>query len=56
MRKNSFANGSQDGADLQTVLLSIFRTFKQRAGANGRRSPAHLLENRPVAAVAGQSY
>jgi hypothetical protein len=30
MRKNSYANGSQDGADLQAVLMSIFRTLKQR--------------------------
>lgn len=30
MRKNSYANGSDDGADLQAVLMSIFRTLKQR--------------------------
>jgi transposase len=30
IRKNSYANGSQDGADLQAVLMSIFRTLKQR--------------------------
>ena len=30
MRKNSYANGSDDGADLQAVLMSIYRTLKQR--------------------------
>jgi hypothetical protein len=30
MRKNSYANGSEDGADLQAVLMSIYRTLKQR--------------------------
>jgi transposase len=30
IRKNSYANGSQDGADLQAVLMSIYRTLKQR--------------------------
>src|SRR5205814_10538298 len=30
IRKNSYANGSKDGADLQAVLMSIYRTLKQR--------------------------
>ena len=30
LRKNSYANGSQDGADVQAVLMSIYRTLKQR--------------------------
>jgi transposase len=30
IRKNRYANGSQDGADLQAVLMSIYRTLKQR--------------------------
>jgi hypothetical protein len=30
IRKNSYANGSQDGADLQAVLMSIYRTLKVR--------------------------
>jgi hypothetical protein len=30
MRKNSYANGSDDGAETQSVLMSVFRTLKQR--------------------------
>lgn len=30
IRKNSYANGSDDGADLQAVLMSIYRTLQQR--------------------------
>jgi hypothetical protein len=30
IRKNSYANGSEDGADLQAVLMSLYRTLKQR--------------------------
>ena len=30
IRKNSYANGSDHGADLQAVLMSIYRTLKQR--------------------------
>lgn len=30
IRKNSYANGSEAGADLQAVLMSIYRTLKQR--------------------------
>ena len=29
-RKNSYANGSADGAETQAVLMSVFRTLKQR--------------------------
>jgi transposase len=30
MRKNSYANGSHEGAETQSVLMSVFRTLKQR--------------------------
>ncbi len=30
VRKNSYANGSASGADTQAVLMSVFRTLKQR--------------------------
>jgi transposase len=30
VRKNSYANGSEDGAETQAVLMSVFRTVKQR--------------------------
>jgi transposase len=30
MRKNSYANGSQEGATTQAILMSIFRTLKRR--------------------------
>ena len=30
VRKNSYANGSEDGAETQSVLMSVFRTLKQR--------------------------
>jgi transposase len=30
VRKNSYANGSEDGAVTQSVLMSVFRTLKQR--------------------------
>jgi hypothetical protein len=29
-RKDSYANGSEDGADTQAILMSVFRTLKQR--------------------------
>lgn len=29
-RKNIYANGSEDGAETQAVLMTIFRTLKQR--------------------------
>jgi transposase len=29
-RKNSYANGSEDGAETQAILMSVFRTLKQR--------------------------
>jgi transposase len=31
VRKNIYANGSEDGAETQAVLMSVFRTLKQRA-------------------------
>jgi hypothetical protein len=30
VRKNSYANGSDEGAETQAVLMSVFRTLKQR--------------------------
>jgi hypothetical protein len=30
VRKNSYANGSDDGAETQSVLMSVFRTLRQR--------------------------
>ena len=30
MRKNCYANNSTDGAETQAVLMSVFRTLKQR--------------------------
>ena len=30
VRKNSYANGSEDGAETQAILMSVFRTLKQR--------------------------
>lgn len=30
LRKNSYANGSEDGAETQAVLMSVFRTLKLR--------------------------
>ncbi|QEH36377.1 Transposase IS66 family protein [Aquisphaera giovannonii] len=30
VRKNSYANGSDEGAETQSVLMSVFRTLKQR--------------------------
>jgi transposase len=29
-RKNSYANGSEDEAETQAILMSVFRTLKQR--------------------------
>jgi transposase len=29
-RKNSYANGSEDRAETQSVLMSVFRTLRQR--------------------------
>ena len=30
IRKNSYGNGSKAGADMQTVLMSVYQTLKQR--------------------------
>jgi transposase len=30
LRKNSYANGSEEGAETQAILMSVFRTLKQR--------------------------
>ncbi len=37
-RKNSYANGSEEGAETQAVLMSVFRTLKQRG-----RNPASAV-------------
>ena len=42
IRKNSYGNRSDQGADCQAVLMSIFRTLKQR-GHNPIRSIVHAL-------------
>ena len=52
VRKNSYANGSEDGAETQAVLMSVFRTLKQR-GHNPVSAViecrSHLSPNRPIA-------
>lgn len=42
IRKNSYANRSEEGADMQAVLMSIFRTLKQR-GHNPLRTIVSAL-------------
>ncbi len=42
IRKNSYANRSEAGADMQAVLMSIFRTLKQR-GHNPLQTIAQAL-------------
>lgn len=42
IRKNSYANRSEAGADMQAVLMSIFRTLKQR-GRNPLETIVHAL-------------
>jgi len=44
IRKNSYGNRSQRGADCQAVLMSIFRTLKQR-GHDPIRTVVHALAN-----------
>ncbi len=43
IRKNSYANRSEEGADMQAVLMSIFRTLKQR-GHNPLRTIVTALQ------------
>jgi transposase len=43
IRKNSYANRSEKGADMQAVLMSIFRTLKQR-GHNPLRTIVAALQ------------
>ncbi len=43
IRKNSYANRSEKGADMQAVLMSIFRTLKQR-GHNPLRTIVVALQ------------
>jgi transposase len=42
IRKNSYANRSEAGADMQAVLMSVFRTLKQR-GHNPLKTIVHAL-------------
>jgi len=44
IRKNSYGNRSQRGADCQAVLMSVFRTLKQR-GHDPIRTVVSALEN-----------
>jgi transposase len=39
-RKNSYANGSEDGAETQAILMSVFRTLKQRG-----HNPVSIVTN-----------
>jgi transposase len=41
-RKNSYANGSEDGAETQAILMSVFRTLKQR-GHNPVSAVTHAI-------------
>lgn len=41
-RKNSYANGSEDGAETQAILMSVFRTLKQR-GHNPVSTVTHAI-------------
>ena len=43
IRKNSYANRSEEGADMQAVLMSLFRTLKQR-GHNPLRTIVAALQ------------
>ena len=44
IRKNSYANRSQQGANVQAVLMSIYRTLKQR-GHNPLQTITQALAN-----------
>lgn len=44
LRKNSYGNRSQRGADCQAVLMSVFRTLKQR-GHDPMRTAIHAIEH-----------
>ena len=44
LRKNSYGNRSQRGADCQAVLMSVFRTLKQR-GHDPIRTAIHAIEH-----------
>lgn len=44
IRKNSYGNRSEQGADCQAVLMSVFRTLKQR-GHDPIRTIVHALAN-----------
>ena len=51
-RKNSYANGSEDGAETQAILMSVFRTLKQRGHdpvSVRDEFGTRLSPNRPVA-------
>ena len=55
-RKNSYANGSDDGAETQAILMSVFRTLRQR-GHNPVSAVSEAvrayLQGRPITAFAG---
>ena len=44
LRKNSYGNRSEQGADCQAVLMSVFRTLKQR-GHDPIRTVIEAIEN-----------
>jgi hypothetical protein len=50
VRKNSYANGSEAGAETQAVLMSVFRTLKQR----GHNPVSAVLDAVRIALGAGQ--
>jgi transposase len=50
VRKNSYANGSEEGAETQAVLMSVFRTLKQR----GHNPVSAVLEALRVCLKTGQ--
>ena len=50
VRKNSYANGSESGAETQAVLMSVFRTLKQR----GQNPVSAVLEAVRTSLESGQ--
>ena len=59
VRKNSYANGSEEGAETQAILMSVFRTLKQR-GHNPVSAVLDAvrvyLKTRSAAATTGADY
>ena len=59
IRKNSFGNRSDCGADTQAVLMSVYRTLQQRGHAPLKtcsRCAHDLPEKREVASATGQGH